>query len=82
MGHLTDAAIARAVIAMAHSLKIDVVAEGVEDRHTMELLIEDGCDAAQGYYFSRPLPAAEFEQMLRAGRTLALPGLPDNGTHI
>jgi EAL domain-containing protein (putative c-di-GMP-specific phosphodiesterase class I) len=56
----TDAgarAIVRAVIDMANDLGLEVVAEGVEDRSTWQVLAALGCDVAQGYYFSRPLPA-------------------------
>jgi diguanylate cyclase (GGDEF)-like protein/PAS domain S-box-containing protein len=52
-----NAAIVRAIIDLAHNLSRKVVAEGVEDEATMELLIAFGCDSAQGYYFSRPLSA-------------------------
>jgi EAL domain-containing protein (putative c-di-GMP-specific phosphodiesterase class I) len=52
-----DAAIVRSIIHLAHSLGVKVVAEGVEDRATMDLLKEYGCDEAQGYYFSRPVPS-------------------------
>jgi EAL domain-containing protein (putative c-di-GMP-specific phosphodiesterase class I) len=65
-----DQAIARAVIAMAHGLGLTVVAEGVESAGQLALLAEQGCDAMQGYYFSRPVPAAEFGQMLKDGLTL------------
>jgi diguanylate cyclase (GGDEF)-like protein/PAS domain S-box-containing protein len=57
--HARDRAIVRSMIDMAHHLGLQVVAEGVEDRETFELLAELGCDLAQGYYLSRPLPAAE-----------------------
>ncbi|MFS2004803.1 putative bifunctional diguanylate cyclase/phosphodiesterase [Duganella sp. CT11-25] len=62
------AAIAIAIIALAHSLDLSVVAEGVENAQQMEFLREAGCDTMQGYYFSRPVPAPELEQMLRARR--------------
>lgn len=52
-----DAAIARAIITMADSLGIEVVAEGVETKEQQEFLREHGCDTMQGYYFSRPQPA-------------------------
>lgn len=68
-------AIVRAVITMAKSLDIEVVAEGVEDARQANTLVEMGCDKMQGYYFGKPMPAAEFENML--GKTLELPeGLP------
>jgi diguanylate cyclase (GGDEF)-like protein len=68
-----DAAIALAVIGMAHSLELDVVAEGVETAAQLSYLSRHGCDQIQGYYFSRPLPAQEFAQMLTEGRTLTFP---------
>ncbi|KHK49680.1 diguanylate cyclase [Ralstonia sp. A12] len=58
-------AIAGAVIAMAHSLKMEVVAEGVEDPEQLALLRRAGCDLGQGYLFSRPLEAAPLTQWLR-----------------
>jgi len=66
-----DLAISRAVIAMAHSLRLTVVAEGVETADQLALLAEHGCDMMQGYYFSRPVPAEDFGRMLREGFSLA-----------
>jgi len=60
-----DVAIVRAVIAMARPLRCEVVAEGVESMETWTFLRELGCDLAQGYYLSRPLPAAALEQWAR-----------------
>ena len=51
--------IVESIVRLAHELKLRVVAEGVEDEAALSLLHEIGCDVAQGYYFSRPLPAAE-----------------------
>jgi EAL domain-containing protein (putative c-di-GMP-specific phosphodiesterase class I) len=51
-----DATIVRSIIDLAHNLSVQVVAEGVEDEKTMEFLIGYGCDQAEGYHFSRPVP--------------------------
>lgn len=58
-------ALARAIIAMAHSLGRTVIAEGVETLEQLEFLRENGCELAQGYYFRRPVPADEFIQILQ-----------------
>jgi EAL domain-containing protein (putative c-di-GMP-specific phosphodiesterase class I) len=68
----SDAAIVTSIIALAHNLKLAVIAEGVETGEQLEYLRRHGCDQMQGYYFSRPLPADEFEQLLRQDRTLPL----------
>jgi CheY-like chemotaxis protein len=65
-----DVSVTRSIIRLAHSLKLDVLAEGVETEGQLSLLAADGCDRVQGYYFSRPLPAAAFEEILRADKRL------------
>ncbi|HSN21673.1 MAG TPA: EAL domain-containing protein, partial [Usitatibacter sp.] len=56
--------ITRAVIALAHSLKMTVVAEGVEDQQQFDLLRDQGCDEFQGYYCRPPLPEVELMRFL------------------
>ena len=59
-----DAAIAAAITAMAKSMHLDVIAEGVETYAQLAFLKKQGCQAIQGYYISRPLPAPEIGEML------------------
>jgi EAL domain-containing protein (putative c-di-GMP-specific phosphodiesterase class I) len=66
-GGADDAAIVIAVISMARSLRLRVVAEGVETLQELEFLCAHQCDEVQGYYFSRPVPAAQFAQLLATG---------------
>ena len=65
--HPGDAPIVTAVIAMARSLKLRVVGEGVETLEEVKFLQAHECDEAQGYYFSRPVPADQFAGLLRDG---------------
>ena len=67
-----DLTMCEAIIAMAHKLGLKVVAEGVETKVQRSLLVDAGCDYAQGFIFARPMPADEFEAMAMA----AIPRLP------
>lgn len=62
-----DAAIVGAIIGMAKSLKLRVIAEGVETREQLNFLCLNDCFEMQGYYFSKPVPAAEFERVVFQG---------------
>jgi len=74
-----DAAIVDSIIALAHNLRLSVIAEGVETAEQLDYLRRQGCDEMQGYYFSRPLPAHEFEQLLHQRRSLEA---NDNPTQV
>ncbi|MGZ8650014.1 MAG: EAL domain-containing protein, partial [Solirubrobacteraceae bacterium] len=60
----SDAAIVRSTIELAHNLGLQVIAEGVEDRQIWDELARLGCDYAQGFYLSRPLPADKLTRKL------------------
>ncbi len=61
------AEIARAIIGLSRGLNLEVVAEGAEVENHVTFLRDNGCDTVQGYYYSRPVPADQFERMLRNG---------------
>ncbi len=71
-----DSAITSAIISMAQSLGIDVIAEGVETMEQALFLIEAGCSDVQGYVFSRPIPADEFAAFVRRAPTSRVPAGP------
>jgi PAS domain S-box-containing protein/diguanylate cyclase (GGDEF)-like protein len=76
-----DLAIARAVVAMGHGLRLEVIAEGVETEGQLALLAQNGCDEIQGYLFGRPAPADECARMLRDDKSLALDKLTPQPYH-
>lgn len=59
-----DAKITSAIIAMAHSLGLKVVAEGIETREQLDFLVRSDCDEVQGFFISRPVPAMQMQQLL------------------
>lgn len=63
-----DAAITKTIIAMAHEMRLGVIAEGVEKAEQLAFLNEHNCDEIQGYYYSKPIPPGEFSQLLEAHR--------------
>jgi EAL domain-containing protein (putative c-di-GMP-specific phosphodiesterase class I) len=62
-----DKTIAKAVIALATSLNLKIIAEGVESKEQKDFLIKNGCENIQGYYYSKPIPADKFEVFLVNG---------------
>ncbi len=60
-----DKAIVKTILAMAHSMDIDVIAEGVETEAQRQLLLDEGCTQFQGYLFGKPAPIAQFEALLK-----------------
>jgi diguanylate cyclase (GGDEF)-like protein len=67
-----DAAIVRAITTMARSLDVRTIAEGVETAEQLDYLRRHGCDEMQGYYFSKPLSAGDFTDLLRENRRLSV----------
>lgn len=66
-----DAAITEAIISLAHSLCLGVIAEGVENQEQLDYLQANGCNEIQGYYFSRPLAVADITKLLEADKKLS-----------
>ncbi len=64
--HESSQGIVRAIVTLGHSLNLQIVAEGIETEPQHRFLLDAGCDLFQGFLFSPPLPAAEFEALLRA----------------
>ena len=66
-------AIARAIISLAHTLQLRVIAEGVETREQEAYIVSEGCDEGQGYYYSKPLPPREQALFIKKAPRLAGP---------
>jgi len=62
-----DVAIARAVIALASSLNLNIIAEGVETQKQKDFIVNNGCRNIQGYFYSKPIPAEDIEKILKTG---------------
>ncbi|NER95733.1 MAG: EAL domain-containing protein [Symploca sp. SIO1B1] len=73
VAHTNQAAITKTIIQMAKNLNLRVTAEGVESPSQLSFIYRHQCDEMQGYIFSRPLPAHEFEQLLKSKKRLSLP---------
>ena len=74
-----SAALARAIVQLAHGMHIRVLAEGVETTQQATMLADDGCDLMQGFLFSQALPPDELSTWLQADRRLPLPGTQSAG---
>ena len=70
-----DAAIVQTIINLSSSLKYDVIAEGVETQEQRQFLFNNGCSQYQGYLFSRPVPIAEFEELVNSMSVSFAPAL-------
>lgn len=68
MKEQSDASLVKAIITMAHSLGLRVIAEGVEEEEQTHFLEQEGCDFSQGYFYSHPMPGPRFETWLASNR--------------
>ncbi len=77
-----DMVITTAIVSLAHSLGIQVVAEGVESQAQLTFLQNQHCDVMQGYYFSKPLTVEAFAKLVREHRVLIESQVPEWGSVI
>lgn len=73
--HSEDAAVITAIIALAASLHLEVIAEGIETVEQLDFLREHHCRQGQGFLFARPMPAADFKALMKANRSLVAPSV-------
>jgi diguanylate cyclase (GGDEF)-like protein len=66
LNNADDAAIARTIVALGHSLNLKVIAEGVETKEHEQFLMDQGCDEVQGFRYSRPVPTEKFEAFVNS----------------
>jgi EAL domain-containing protein (putative c-di-GMP-specific phosphodiesterase class I) len=66
LSHHDDAAIVSSTVVLSKQLRLPVIAEGIENRATADLLATMGCEEGQGYFFGRPMPVTEFERQFLA----------------
>jgi diguanylate cyclase (GGDEF)-like protein/PAS domain S-box-containing protein len=79
-GNTDHCALARAVITMAHTLRLRIVGEGVETAEQLAFLRDEGCDEVQGYFVSKPLAASEFRALLERGPSALPPSAAKSST--
>jgi EAL domain-containing protein (putative c-di-GMP-specific phosphodiesterase class I) len=63
--NIEDRKIMEMIVRLSHELGMEVLAEGIETKEQLEQIKEIGCDYAQGYYFYKPMPKEEFEELMR-----------------
>ncbi len=75
-----SATIAQSIIALAHSMRMKVTAEGIETRAQLDFLTRSQCDFMQGFYFSKPLPPDEFAKLLEIDKHMEVTNIQDKST--
>lgn len=79
LGHNPQsAAIVRAVIGLGHGLGVSIVAEGVETQQQLHFLVQEGCDAVQGYYIGKPHPIEHYAELVGLPEIVQSPPLADD----
>ena len=81
-GNADDGALANAIVSMAHSLRLEVVAEGIEKAAQRDELWSMGCGLGQGYMYSRPVPPEELLRLLTVAKPLGSPSTTSGGARV